>query len=106
MDKNAIFLQEAANDGQTIFLYYDGMSGVYLAYGLSAFYTTLVTEPYLSFSDEMQMPVAILTKKHVLYLHQSLHTEEHVVKSFYRFKLKTLVGDAGYEKWLQKIMAK
>ena len=37
MDKETITLQEVANDGQSIFLFYDAMAGVYLAYGLSAY---------------------------------------------------------------------
>lgn len=106
MDKDKIILQEKENDGQTINLYYDPMAGLFLAFGLSAFYTTLITNPQLSFSEEMQMPVAILTRSHVLYLRQSLHLEEHEIRSFYRFKLKSLVRDAGYEKWLQKLNEK
>jgi len=102
MDKDKIILQEKENDGQTVYVYYDQMAGMYLAFGLSAFYTTLITDPCLSYSDVMQMPVAILAKNHILYLRQSLHIEEHIMKSFYRFKLKSFVGDAGYEKWLQK----
>ena len=53
MNKELIAQQEAANDGQSIFLYYDGMAGMYLAFGLSAYYVTMVIEPFLSFSDEM-----------------------------------------------------
>ena len=45
MDKELIMQQEAANDGQTIHLYYDEMVGVYLAFGLSAYYTTMVVTP-------------------------------------------------------------
>ena len=55
MDKNTITLQEMGNDGQSVFLYYDAMAGVYLAYGLSAYYTTMVMDPYMSYSEEMQM---------------------------------------------------
>ena len=102
MDKEKIILQEKSNDGQTINLYYDTMAGVYLAYGLSAYFTTLVTEPTLSFSEEMDMPVALLSKAHILYLRQSLHKEEYVKNSFYRFRLKSLVGDSGYKKWMHK----
>lgn len=102
MDKERIILQEKSNDGQTINLYYDVMAGVYLAYGLSAYYTTLITEPYLSYSDEMNMPVALLRKEHILYLRQSSRKEEHEMKSYYRFILKSSVGDGGYDKWIQK----
>ena len=72
MDKNTITMQEVANDGRSVFLYYDAMAGVYLAFGLSAYYTTMVTEPYMSYSEEMQMPVALLRREHINSLRQSL----------------------------------
>lgn len=106
MDKNTITLQELGNDGQSIFLYYDSMVGVYTAYGLSAYYTTMVTEPYMSYSEEMQMPVALLRREQILYLRQSLKKVEHVIKSFYRFQMRLHIGEAGYEKWAQKIRDK
>ena len=102
MDKDKIILQEKENDGQTVYLFYDDLAGVYLAFGLSSYFTTLITNPDLSYSDELQMPVAILQKHHVLYLRQSMHIEDHTMKSFYKLKMKSVVGDAGYEKWLQK----
>lgn len=106
MDKNAITLQEKGNDGQSVFLYYDAMAGVYLAYGLSAYYTTMVTDPYMSYSEEMQMPVALLRRNHVNDLRQTLKKVEHTMKSFYRFQLRMPVGEAGYEKWAQKVVQK
>jgi hypothetical protein len=106
MDRNVITLKEVANDGQSVFLYYDAMAGVYLAFGLSAYYTTMVTEPYMSYSEEMQMPVALLRREHILYLRQSLTKVEHNVKSYYRFQMRTVVGEAGYEKWAQQIREK
>ena len=104
MDKNLILKQEADNDGKSVYLYYDAMVGLYLAYGLSAYYTTMVTEPYISYSEEMEMPVALLRKEHILYLRQSLTKVEHEMKKFYLFKLRGTVGNAGYDKWLQKIL--
>lgn len=85
-----------------MFLYYDAMVGVYLAFGLSAYYTTMVTEPDISYSEEMQMPVAHLRRKHILFLRQSMKKVEHTVNSFYRFQLRMSVGKAGYERWLQE----
>ena len=106
MDTNIIKEQEQSNDGQSIFLYYDDMAGLYLAFGLSAYYTTMVTEPYLSYSERMQMPVALLRKEHILYLRQSLTKAEHTVKTFYHFRLRLPIGDAGYEKWTENILRK
>lgn len=106
MDKNTITLQEKGNDGQSVFLYYDAMAGVYLAYGLSAYYATMVTDPYMSYSEEMQMPVALLRRNHVNDLRQGLKKVEHTMKSFYRFMLRIPVGAAGYDKWAKKVQQK
>lgn len=102
MDKELIMQLEAANDGRSVFLFYDDMVGLYVAFGQSAYYTTLVTDPFLSFSDELQMPVALLRRNHILSLRQSMKKVEHRPQAFYRFETKHEVGKAGYEKWEQK----
>ena len=106
MNKDQIALQERGNDGQSVFLYYDAMAGVYLAYGLSAYYTTMVTDPYMSYSEEIQMPVALLRRNHINDLRQTLTKVEHTRKCFYRFELRQPVGEDGYEKWAQKVLQK
>lgn len=106
LDDTQITLNELGNDGKTVYLYYDGMAGMYLAFGLSAYYTTMVVEPYLSYSEALQMPVALLRRDHILYLRQSLRKIEHVQKSFYRFEMKTPIGEAGYDKWARPIRTK
>ena len=106
MDKEAILRQETDNDGQSVFLYYDPMAGLYLAFGLSAYYVTMVTNPYMSSSDELGMPVALLRKDHILALRQGLKKVEHERKKYYHFQMKCPVGDAGYSRWKQSIEAK
>ena len=106
MDKNKIALQEKENDGQSVFLYYDTMTGVYLAYGLSAYYTTMVTDPYMSYSEEMKMPVALLRRNHVNDLRQTLKKLEHTKRSYYRFQLRLPIGKVRYDIWAQKVMQK
>lgn len=106
MDIELIKQLEAANDGQTIHLFYDDMIGVYLAFGLSAYYTTLVVTPYVSLSETLQLPVALLRKGHVNALRQSTTKLEHDPHSYYRFRLNQKVGDAGYEKWLSHSLEK
>jgi hypothetical protein len=103
MDINGVLLKETGNDGKSVFLYYDDLAGLYLAFGLSAYYTTMVTEPYMSYSDELQMPVALLRREHILYLRQSLKKMEHQVRHYYHFEMKLPVGEAGYIKWAQRI---
>ena len=106
MNRNEIILREADNDGSSVFLYYDAMAGVYLAFGLSAYYTTMVTEPYMTYSEEMQMPVALLRRNHINDLRQSLKKVEHTKKSFYRFELRQKVGKEGFERWMQGVIAR
>ncbi len=105
MDKKVISLNEIGNDGKSVFLYYDTMAGMYLAFGLSAYYTTLVADPFMSYSEEMQMPVALLRREHILMLRQSMIKVEHEQKRFYHFETKRHVGEAGYEKWANKILS-
>lgn len=104
MDTDKILIQEGGNDGQSIFLYYDAMAGVYTAYGLSAYYTTLVSEPRVSYSEALQKPVALLWREHILSLRQSLEKVEHTQKSFYQFRMRVPIGDAGYDKWVVKVL--
>lgn len=94
---------EAANDGQTIHLFYDDMLGVYLAYGLSAYYTTMSVDPIISYSDALGMPVALLNRGVIQYLRQSVTKVEHQPQAYYRFRLRTKVGSAGYERWRKEL---
>ena len=103
MDENVILSHERDNDGQSVFLFYDDMAGLYLAFGLSAYFTTMVVNPYISYSDKLQMPVALLKRGHILYLRQSMTKVEHIQKQFYHFRMRTMVGDAGYERWVKSI---
>lgn len=103
MTETSIILEkENANDGQTIHLFYDEMVGAYLAFGLSAYYATMVVSPYISFSDALKMPLALLDRLQIKFLRQSVTKVEHQQKSYYRFQLRTKVGTAGYDRWLKE----
>jgi hypothetical protein len=106
MDIELVKQLEAANDGQTIHLFYDDMVGLYLAFGQSAYYTAMVVTPYVSFSNALQMPVALLRRGHVNALRQAMQKLEHTRKSYYQFRLRQRVGDAGYERWLTHSLEK
>ena len=103
MEKDRITLGELTNDGQTIHLYYDAMTGVYLAFGLSAFYTTMLTEPGQSYSDEMQMPVTLLHQEHIQALKQNLRMIKHQETQYYLFKMDTAIGETGYDSWAYQL---
>ena len=99
--KENIIEKESANDGQSVFLFYDDRYGLYTAFGWSAYYTTMVVDPILSYSDELQMPVALIPRDLIRSLRQSLTKVEHEVKKYYVFRLKRKIGRAGYQKWVK-----
>ena len=105
-DSDRITLNELGNDGKTVYLYYDEMVGLYLAFGLSAYYITMVMDPFLSYSVEMQMPVVLLKRSQILFLRQSLRKIEHRAKDFYQFELRSTIGEFGYSKWAQGVREK
>ena len=94
--------QESTNDGQTIPLFYDEMVGMYLGFGLSAYYTTMAVDPFISYSNALEMHVALLDRLQIKFLRQSVTKVEHQQKSYYRFQLRTKVGEAGYKRWLKE----
>lgn len=99
--KDIILEKETTNDGQSVFLFYDERYGMYTAFGWSAYYSTMVIEPILSYSDELQMPVALIPRDLIRSLRQSLTKVEHEVKNYYVFMLKQKIGSAGYQKWVK-----
>lgn len=103
MDIELIKQQETSNDGQTIHLFYDEMVGVYLAFGLSAFYSTMVVEPFISYSDALKVPVALLDRSQIKFLRQSVTKVGHQPQAYYRFRLRSKVGTAGYERWCKEM---
>ena len=101
MDLELVKQLEPSNDGQTIHLYYDEIVGAYLAFGLSAYYSTMVVDSYLSYSDALNMPVALLDRGQINNLRQSVTKMEHRPHAYYRFRLRSKVGTAGYDRWLK-----
>lgn len=93
---------ESANDGRTIHLFYDEVVGVYLAFGLSAYYSTMILSPFTSFSDALNMPVALFERSQIKYLRQSVTKVEHRQQSYYQFRLRSKIGTAGYERWMKE----
>ena len=102
IEKDIILEKETANDGQSVFLFYDERYGLYTAFRWLAYYTTMVVDPILSYSDEFQMPVALIPRNLIRSLRQSLTKVEHEVKSYYFFRLKRIIGSAGYQKWMKE----
>ena len=97
---------ETANDGQSVHLFYDELAGLYLGFGWSAYYATMVVNAHVSYSDALDMPVVLLRKGHVNSLRQAMTKLEHTQHSYYRFRLHSKVGSEGYDKWLKVALKK
>lgn len=60
----------------------------------------------MSYSEALQIPVALLWHEYVLELRQSLNRAEHVVKSYYRFSMRKQVSDVGYNRWASGVLTR
>lgn len=103
MDKDFAIKKESENDGQSIFLFFDDFYDMYVAFGLSAFYSTMVVEPYLTYSEKLDMPIAFFEKTLIRFLRQSLKKVEHIPGCFYEFRTRNPIGKSGYEKWKNEV---
>ena len=78
MNKDLITLNEVQNDGKTIHLYFNTEIGLYVAYGFSAFFASHIVDVITAFSEDMQMPVALMRKPDVSVLRLSCIKHEHL----------------------------
>ena len=99
MNFEQIRQQEAANDGQTVYMYYNKDRECYEAFGLSAYYADMAASPELSFSEELQLPMATFSRQDVLDVRQSMTILDHRPYDFYTFRTRSLIGNAGYQRW-------
>jgi hypothetical protein len=104
MDFEKIRLNEASNDGQTVYMYYNKEKQCYEAFGLSAYYADMAACPELSFSEEIQLPMATFSRQDVLDVRQSMTMLDHKAYDFYVFRTRSLIGDAGYDRWKKHIL--
>ncbi len=98
-----IINHEKENDYRTIHIYYVSRIGLYVAFGFSAFLVDHITQGLLSFSDDLQMPVIILSYPAVQALRRSTIKKIHNPKEYYCFELRNKIGPAGYEKWVENL---
>jgi hypothetical protein len=106
MDKEAIFSLEGSNDGRSVFLFYDVEEGYYKAFGRSAYYADMVTNGRLYYSEDLLMPVTVLSKRAVMDLRLNMTIVEHRTHDYYQLKMKTKIGDVGYERWMETLIAR
>jgi hypothetical protein len=101
MNEN-ISRNEIFNDGKTIHLYFNGMIGLYVAYGISAFLLYQYAQAKPSYSDEMQMPVAVINAEHYEALAKQLGLSKNV--SGYRcLKTEVPIDMEAYSAWAEEL---
>ncbi len=84
--KNEIF-----NDGKTIHMYFNGMIGLYVAYGISAYLLCKYAHAKASYSVEMQMPAAVINAEH----YEALEEQLALSKTFKNYRC--LVVEKAYD---------
>ncbi len=101
MNEN-ITRNEIFNDGKTIHLYFNGMIGLYVAYGISAYLLSKYAPAKLSYSKEMQMPVAVLNTEH----YEALQENLKLSKSFKNYRCLAVNKEVDmdeYSEWASKL---
>lgn len=97
-----ITINEVNNTGDRIHLYYNGLVGLYVAYGISAFLLSMETQVSPSYSQDMQMPAAVINVAHYNQLKEKL---EVVGKGEnYRCLRASVAYDEGeYTEWASEL---
>ena len=101
--KDVVVLNEVENDGKTIHLYFSKEIGLYVAYGFSAFFAAHIVDVISSFSEELQMPVALLKKPVVNELRLSCNKIQHDYHVYYHLELKNPLGLDDYPRWVESV---
>lgn len=102
--KEMIIKSEVQNDGKTIHLYFNTEVGLYVAYGFSAFFASHIVDVITAFSEELQMPVALMRKPDVSELRLSCIKHEHDYHEYYRLELKHEIPFNDYSRWAKSTM--
>ena len=101
MNEN-ITKNEILNDGKTINLYFNGMIGLYVAYGISAYLLCKYAKAKPSYSDDMQMPVVVINAGHYDQLEQQLEVLGKIEN--YRCLKATVAYDENeYSEWASQL---
>ena len=103
MDKELITKNEVENDGKTIHLYFNTEVGLYMAFGCSAFFASHIVDVISAFSEDLQMPVALMRKPDVEELRLSTIRREHDYHKYYRLELKRDLPLDAYTRWVDSV---
>lgn len=104
MNEN-IVLNEVNNRGDRIHMYFNGWVGLYVAYGVSAFLLSKETEVSPSYSEDMQMPVAVINAGHYDQLKQQLEVIKKI-DNYRCLKADIPYDEKGYSEWAGALRTK
>ena len=93
---------EVKNDGKSIHLYFNGLVGLYMAYGHSAFCLAKETNAKAAYSDLMQMPVVVINAAHLEDLLNRLTIVTHK-KGYYHLNVDYTINEEEYAKWASSV---
>lgn len=93
-----ITLNEVQNDGKSIHLYFNGLVGLYAAYGVSAFLLSRMTESSASYSVDMQMPVVVMNAAHYEHLKQLAEVVKNE-RNYRCLRVKESIDETEYAAW-------
>lgn len=99
ISKDVITANEVQNNGKTIHLYFNTEVGLYVAYGFSAFFASHIVNVITAFSEDMQMPVALMRKPDVKDLRMSTVKHQHDYHEYYQLELKNEIPLDDYTRW-------
>ena len=97
-----ITLNEVNNDGKSIYLYFNGLIGLYAAYGFSAYLLSKNTEVKVSYSQSMQMPVVVINSTHLDEVKKALKVKEQK-QSFCCLAVDEPLKEDEYSDWAGKL---
>lgn len=103
MNEDVILKNEKMNDKKTIHLYFNSEIGLYVAYGISAFYVTHIINAMASYSEDLQLPVVLMRKKEVSELRLATIKKQHDYHRYYHLELKHVLGLDGYNRWVDSV---
>ena len=98
----SIVINEINNRGDRIHLYFNGWVGLYVAYGVSAYLLSKETEVSPSYSEDMQMPVAVINSGHYDMLKQQLEVLKKV-ENYRCLKPKAEFNENEYDEWASQL---
>lgn len=93
---------EVKNDGKSIHLYFNGLVGLYTAYGHSAFCLSKETGAKAAYSDVMQMPVVVINPAHLEDLIKRLLVVSHK-DGYYHLNVDYTINEEEYTAWANRV---